>query len=27
VRDGLYKAEGTPLDTWGLSHFVVWEKI
>jgi len=27
VRDVLYRFEGTPLDTWGLSHFVVLEKI
>lgn len=26
VRDLLYKAEGTPLDTWGLSHFLVLQK-
>src|SRR5690606_31434748 len=27
VRDVLYRLEGTPLDTWGLSHFVVLEKM
>jgi SAM-dependent methyltransferase len=27
VRDFLYRLEGTPLDTWGLSHFLVMEKI
>lgn len=27
VRDFLYRFEGTPLDTWGLSHFVVLEKV
>lgn len=27
IRDTLYKFEGTPLDTYGLSHFVVFEKI
>jgi len=27
IRDALYKFEGTPLDTFGLSHFVVFEKI
>lgn len=26
LRDTLYKAEGTPLDTFGLSHFLVVEK-
>lgn len=26
IRDILYKAEGTPLDTFGLSHFLVMEK-
>jgi SAM-dependent methyltransferase len=26
MRDALYKLEGTPLDTWGLSHFLVMEK-
>lgn len=26
VRDALYRAEGTPLDTWGLSHLLVMEK-
>lgn len=26
LRDLLYRFEGTPLDTWGLSHFVVLEK-
>jgi SAM-dependent methyltransferase len=26
IRDYLYKLENTPLDTWGLSHFVVAEK-
>jgi SAM-dependent methyltransferase len=27
VRDILYKFEGTILDTWGLSHFLVMEKL
>ncbi|MFW5708700.1 MAG: methyltransferase domain-containing protein [Chloroflexota bacterium] len=27
VRDTLYLFEGTPLDTWGLSHFLVLEKL
>ena len=27
IRDALYKFEGTPLDTWGLSHFLVVEKV
>jgi SAM-dependent methyltransferase len=27
IRDTLYVGEGTPLDTWALSHFVVLEKI
>ena len=27
MRDTLYKAEGTPLDAFGLSHFLVVEKI
>lgn len=27
VRDFLYLWEGTPLDTWGLSHFLVLEKL
>lgn len=27
IRDALYKFEGTPLDTYGLSHFVVFEKV
>ncbi len=27
VRDVLYRFEGTALDTWGLSHFVVLEKM
>ncbi len=26
LRDLLYRFEGTPLDTWGLSHFLVLEK-
>jgi SAM-dependent methyltransferase len=26
IRDGLYLLEGTPLDTWGLSHLLVVEK-
>ena len=26
LRDLLYRFEGTPLDTWGLSHFLVIEK-
>ncbi|GAB4525120.1 MAG: hypothetical protein OHK0046_40550 [Anaerolineae bacterium] len=26
IRDTLYKFEGTALDTWGLSHFLVMEK-
>jgi SAM-dependent methyltransferase len=26
IRDSLYKAEGTPLDTFGLSHLLVMEK-
>lgn len=26
VRNALYRAEGTPLDTWGLSHLLVMEK-
>lgn len=26
VRDTLYRAEGTPLDTWGLSHLLVMER-
>jgi SAM-dependent methyltransferase len=26
IRDSLYKFEGTPLDTYGLSHFLVLEK-
>lgn len=26
VRDALYRLEGTPLDTWGLSHLLVLEK-
>jgi hypothetical protein len=27
VRDMLYKLEQTPLDTWGLSHLLVIEKV
>lgn len=27
VRDALYRLEGTPLDTFGLSHFLVMEKV
>ncbi|MEQ8673024.1 MAG: class I SAM-dependent methyltransferase [Aggregatilineales bacterium] len=27
IRDTLYRFEGTPLDTYGLSHFLVVEKI
>ena len=27
MRDTLHALEGTPLDTWGLSHFLVIEKI
>lgn len=27
MRDGLYKAEGTPLDVFGLSHLLVVEKL
>jgi SAM-dependent methyltransferase len=27
LRETLYQLEGTPLDTWGLSHFLVMEKI
>jgi SAM-dependent methyltransferase len=27
IRDLLYKLENTPLDTWGLSHFLVVEKL
>ncbi|MDX1993787.1 MAG: methyltransferase domain-containing protein [bacterium] len=27
LRDTLYRLEGTPLDTWGLSHLLVVEKI
>ncbi len=27
IRDTLYRFEGTPLDTYGLSHFLVMEKI
>ena len=27
IRDMLYKLEDTPLDTWGLSHFLVIEKL
>lgn len=27
MRDLLYRVEATPLDTWGLSHFLVAEKI
>jgi len=27
IRNTLYLGEGTPLDTWALSHFVVMEKI
>lgn len=27
IRDMLYKLENTPLDTWGLSHFLVMEKV
>lgn len=27
IRDLLYKLEETPLDTWGLSHFLVVEKL
>jgi SAM-dependent methyltransferase len=26
IRDLLYRFEGTPLDTWGLSHLLVVEK-
>ena len=26
IRDFLYRLEGTPLDVWGLSHFLVIEK-
>jgi SAM-dependent methyltransferase len=26
IRDGLYLLEGTPFDTWGLSHLLVLEK-
>ncbi len=26
IRDGLYRLEHTPLDTWGLSHLLVMEK-
>ncbi len=27
MRDLLYKCEGTPLDTWALSHFLVMQKL
>lgn len=27
IRDTLYRFEGTPLDTWALSHFLVLEKL
>lgn len=27
IRDALYQLEETPLDTWGLSHFLVIEKV
>ncbi len=27
VRDLLYRMEGTPLDTWGLSHLLIVEKL
>jgi SAM-dependent methyltransferase len=27
IRDSLYRFEGTPLDTYGLSHFLVLEKM